>query len=95
MRSFLYMALIAVCLPTSASFAQQAAPSAGILELRFTPVRYAQLAIWLESKDGDFLSTVRLTEAVALRGIGNRLGASELMDHGHRLQQVVKPAAVL
>src|SRR5205823_11127015 len=55
----------------------------GIIELHFTPVHYAQLAIWIERQAGEFLSTVRLTEAVAYRGIGNRPGASE-MNSGFR-----------
>src|SRR5689334_2171545 len=55
----------------------------GVLELRFTPTGNAQIAIWIERGDGEFLSTVRLTEAVALRGIGNRPGASQ-MNSGFR-----------
>ena len=54
-----------------------------MLEFRFTPVRNAQLALWVEDAAGKFLSTVRLTEAVALRGIGNRPGASQ-MNSGFR-----------
>lgn len=56
----------------------EAGDELGVLELRFTPTRFAQLAIWVERDDGEFLATVRLTEAVALRGIGNRPGASEM-----------------
>ena len=54
-----------------------------LVELRFTPVRNAQVAIWLEKADGSFAGTVRLTEAVARRGIGNRPGASQ-MNSGFR-----------
>ncbi|MGD8861091.1 MAG: hypothetical protein PVI30_13880 [Myxococcales bacterium] len=54
----------------------------GLLELTFTPVEYAQIAIWIE-RDGELLSTVRLTESVALRGVGNRPGASQ-MNSGFR-----------
>ncbi|HEX2677543.1 MAG TPA: CFI-box-CTERM domain-containing protein [Polyangiales bacterium] len=54
-----------------------------ILEFHFTPVGYAQLALWIEDAKGNFLSTVRLTEAVANRGIGNRPGASQ-MNSGFR-----------
>ena len=63
----------------------QGAPIAsnGVLEIHFTPVASAQLAIWIERAGGEFLSTLRLTEAVAYRGIGNRPGASE-MNSGFR-----------
>jgi hypothetical protein len=57
--------------------------SLALLELRFTPVSNAQVAIWLEKVDGTFATTVRLTEAVARRGIGNRPGASQ-MNSGFR-----------
>jgi hypothetical protein len=77
------IALLVVCSIASPGPAQQALPMAGLLEFDFTPVRYAQLAIWIENAKGEFLSTVRLTEAVAFRGIGNRPGASE-MNSGFR-----------
>jgi hypothetical protein len=44
----------------------------------FTPTERAQIAIWVESADGTFLSTVGLTQAVSVRGIGNRPGASQM-----------------
>jgi hypothetical protein len=34
----------------------------------FTPTERAQIAIWVESADGTFLSTVGLTQAVSVRG---------------------------
>jgi len=55
----------------------------GVIELRFTPTRFAQLAVWLESEDGERFATVRLTEAVARRGIGNRPGASQMNSGFH------------
>ena len=55
----------------------------GLLELKFTPVKSAQIAIWVERDNGEFVATVRLTEAVARRGIGNRPGASQ-MNSGFR-----------
>jgi hypothetical protein len=61
----------------------QSSSAHGVLELEFTPVRFAQLAIWVERDDGEFMSTVRLTEAVALRGIGNRPGAMEMNSGFH------------
>lgn len=54
-----------------------------VLEFRFTPVRNAQIALWLEDDAGEFLATVALTEATARRGIGNRPGASQ-MNSGFR-----------
>jgi len=76
---------LAASAPSSAQDAPAATPpgSARVLEFRFTPVRNAQLALWVEDAKGAFLSTVRLTEAVALRGIGNRPGASQ-MNSGFR-----------
>jgi len=49
----------------------------GLLQLEFTPVGSAQVAIWVERASGEFVATVRLTEAVARRGLGNRPGASQ------------------
>jgi hypothetical protein len=84
------LVLIALCWVASSAPAQDASPAAtpvppmlGVLALRFTPVHNAQLAIWIERTTGEFMSTVRLTEAVAYRGIGNRPGASE-MNSGFR-----------
>jgi hypothetical protein len=54
-----------------------------ILSLRFTPTGFAQIAIWLERGDGEFLRTVLLTDAVARRGIGNRPGASQMNSGFH------------
>src|SRR5690242_14301882 len=56
--------------------AQEASPGR-VLEFRFTPVGRAQLAIWVE-RASEFVATVRLTEGVGLRGLGNRPGASEM-----------------
>jgi len=53
------------------------------LAFRFTPTSRAQLALWIERADGRFLTTVALTRAVALRGIGNRPGALQ-MNSGFR-----------
>lgn len=54
-----------------------------LLEFEFTATDRAQLALWIEQADGRFMQTVRLTEATALRGIGNRPGASQ-MNSGFR-----------
>jgi hypothetical protein len=52
--------------------------SARAMAFRFTPTKHTQIAIWLEGADGTFLSTVALTQAVSVRGIGNRPGADQM-----------------
>ena len=54
-----------------------------LLEFTFTPTKRAQVAIWIEDTDGNFLETVALTSSVALRGVGNRPGALQ-MNSGFR-----------
>lgn len=44
-------------------------------EVRFSVTRRAQIALWIESADGSRFATLRLTDSVAFRGIGNRPGA--------------------
>src|ERR1051325_176294 len=51
--------------------------------LTFTPTDRSQIAIWIEGADGTFLSTVGLTQADALRGIGNRPGAAQMNSGYH------------
>jgi hypothetical protein len=59
----------------NASTARAQAPS---LELTFTPIDRAQIAVWVERADGTFMGTLALTYAVAKAGIGNRPGALQL-----------------
>jgi hypothetical protein len=73
----LALAVVAAGSATSAAGAQQ------VVRVEYTPTERAQIAIWLERADGTFLETVMLTQAVALRGIGNRPGASQ-MNSGFR-----------
>lgn len=54
-----------------------------LVEVEFTPTARAQIAVWIESADGVFLQTLKLTESVARRGIGNRPGALQ-MNSGFR-----------
>jgi hypothetical protein len=54
-----------------------------LLEFRFTPAKRAQIAIWIEDAEGTFKETVALTSSVALRGVGNRPGATQ-MNSGFR-----------
>lgn len=49
----------------------------------FTPTERAQIAIWIEGSNGTFLSTVGLTQAVSVRGIGNRPGAAQMNSGYH------------
>jgi hypothetical protein len=57
---------------TNSSSASAQSPS---LELVFTPIDRAQIAVWVEREDGTFMGTLALTYAVAKAGIGNRPGA--------------------
>src|SRR5262245_38015076 len=50
---------------------------------RFVPTARAQIALWLESTDGARFATVRLTDATARRGIGNRPGAGQMNSGYH------------
>ncbi len=63
--------------------AQGPASPSRVVELTLRPTARAQIAVWIETADGRFMETVRLTEAVARRGIGNRPGA-QLMNSGFR-----------
>lgn len=49
-----------------------------IVEVEFTPVARAQIAVWLERPNGDFLRTLALTQATSVHGLGNRPGASQI-----------------
>jgi len=83
-RLFAAAAFLAACFFASNGGRAQQSPSAlGLIEVRFKPVESAQLALWIEHDTGELAGTVRLTEAVASRGIGNRPGASE-MNSGFR-----------
>jgi hypothetical protein len=81
MRSAGLAALFAIGVP-AAALAQSTAP-ARTVEMHFTPTGRAQIAIWIEKADGTFLTTLRLTQAVSVRGLGNRPGASQ-MNSGFR-----------
>ena len=53
------------------------------LVFHFTPTARAQIAVWIEKPDGTFLATVGLTQAVSVRGIGNRPGATQMNSGYH------------
>jgi len=61
----------------------QTSVGSSVLEIGFQPTRRAQIAIWIETADGEFKQTVMLTDLVARLGIGNRPGASQ-MNSGYR-----------
>lgn len=85
-RSFSGLALLltlGIAGPAAAQSEDGPVLNRGVLEVHFTPTRFAQIAVWLESDDGEHFATVRLTEAVARRGLGNRPGASQ-MNSGFR-----------
>jgi hypothetical protein len=45
-----------------------------LLELHFKPVRNAQIAVWIEDAEGNFVQDVFVTQATGRLGIGNRPG---------------------
>jgi hypothetical protein len=53
------------------------------VQITYTPTARAQIALWIESADGERFSTISLTDAVAYRGIGNRPGALEMNSGFH------------
>src|SRR6187551_2825372 len=53
------------------------------IALNFAATERAQIAIWIESADGMFRGTVGLTQAVSVRGIGNRPGATQMNSGYH------------
>ena len=57
-----------------ASPGSQAAEDDVLVELHFTPVPSAQIAIWIEDTDGNFVQDVFVTQATGRLGIGNRPG---------------------
>jgi hypothetical protein len=78
--------VFAIVLGAPAASAQVSEPpptGQRLVRYRFIPTARAQMALWIESADGARLATVKLTEATALRGIGNRPGAGQ-MNSGYR-----------
>src|SRR5688572_3777053 len=53
----------------------RASAQTATIELTFTPIDRAQVAVWVEREDGTFMGTLALTYAVAKAGLGNRPGA--------------------
>ena len=74
--------LLIAGLLVSVAAESQAADERAII-FNFTPTERAQIALWIEAADGTFLSTVGLTQAVSVRGIGNRPGAAQMNSGYH------------
>jgi hypothetical protein len=79
MRWFGWLIVVLASLRAATPVAAQTAS----LELTFTPIDRAQLAVWVERDDGTFMGTLALTFAVAKAGIGNRPGALQ-MNSGYK-----------
>ena len=54
------------------------AEAARTLEVSFTPTGAPQIAIWLETADGEFVDTIMVTRKVGTFGLGNRPGRADL-----------------
>jgi hypothetical protein len=77
MKPFFLLTLLLVLAVPAVGSAQR------VIEVSFTPASRAQIAVWIEDPDGQYLQALALTQAVAYRGIGNRPGASQ-MNSGFR-----------
>lgn len=71
-----FAAVSAMLVMASPARAEREAPR--VIEIEYVPARRAQIAVWLERSDGTFLRTLGLTQAVSVRGIGNRPGALQM-----------------
>lgn len=68
------LAMVTAMAAFTATPAAQAAEDDILLEIHFKPVPNAQIAIWLEDADGNFVGEVFVTQATGRLGIGNRPG---------------------
>jgi len=71
----LALAISTIALAPTASAQEEGARR---VEIGFTPTARTSIAIWIESEDGTVFRTLRLTDGVAVRGIGNRPGALQM-----------------
>lgn len=78
--ALLALAALALAVAPSSVAAQETSRR---VEVHFTPTVRVQLAIWIERSDGTLFHTVRLTDAVAYRGIANRPGALQMNSSWH------------
>jgi hypothetical protein len=77
------LASVWLALVVSLALAMPAHAQSRIVTISFTPTVRTQLAIWVERPDGTGFRTLRLTDAVAYRGIGNRPGALQMNSGYH------------
>jgi len=82
MRPCAAFATLLACFAATTPIAHAQAAGRNVT-FRFVPTARAQIAIWLESSDGARFATVRLTDAVSRRGVGNRPGASQMNSGYH------------
>ncbi len=78
MRAIRGIGAVALVLALAATATAQGDEIPRVVEISFEPTSRAQIAIWVERADGTYLRTLALTQSVALRGIGNRPGASQM-----------------
>lgn len=83
MRFGLYSFLATLVISLASFGSAEVVSAQDIAELRLKPTARTQMAIWIEKADGTFVQTLKLTEAVAQFGIGNRPGAL-MMNSGYR-----------
>jgi len=81
MRPCAAFAVMLACLAVAAP-AARGQTAARAVTFRFVPTARAQIAAWIEGPGSRF-ATVRLTDAVARRGLGNRPGASQMNSGYH------------
>lgn len=63
--------------------ATPAAADDALLEFHFKPVPDLQIAIWLETPEGEFIKDVYVTQATGKLGIGNRSGVWNFLSSWH------------
>lgn len=76
-------ALVVASLLCLGSWVSAARAQQRTITIEMTPTIRTQLAIWIESEDGSMFQTLRLTDAVAYRGLGNRPGALQMNSGYH------------
>ena len=69
--------LLTRCLIAAALVVPTAAHAERTLEVAFEPTGDPQIAVWLETADGQFVDTLMVTRLVATFGLGNRPGRAD------------------
>jgi hypothetical protein len=68
---------LAATLAIGASFPTGAHAACRVLNVSFKPTAGLQIAVWLEDKNGNFVDTLFITDAVGRHGLGNRPGIED------------------